>query len=155
MATFNLELPSDLMKDLKKVYDNSDKIFGEMTRAGAEVVEANVQNNAPEVLKSHVKVSRTYHTPTDGGINTKVYISGYIPFSDPNRKYFSRSGGSGKKYKTTDGVPADFLAQIYEYGRSSAPFPKKPFLRKSFKKDQIEQAMLEAQKKASGGILDE
>lgn len=155
MATFNLELPSDLMKDLKKVYDNSDKIFGEMTRAGAEVVEANVKNNAPEVLKSHVKVSRTYHTPTDGGINTKVYISGYIPFSDPNRKYFSRSGGSGKKYKTTDGVPADFLAQIYEYGRSSAPFPKKPFLRKSFKKDQIEQAMLEAQKKASGGILDE
>lgn len=155
MAKFNLELPSDLMKDLKKVYDDSDKIFGEMTRAGAEVVESNVQNNAPQVLKSHVKVSRTYHTPTDGGINTKVYISGYIPFSDPNRKYFSRKGGSGKTYKTSDGVPADFLAQIYEYGRSTSPFPKKPFLRKSFKKDQIEQAMLEAQKKASGGILDE
>lgn len=155
MAKFNLELPSDLMKDLKKVYDDSDKIFGEMTRAGAEVVESNVQNNAPQVLKSHVKVSRTYHTPTDGGINTKVYISGYIPFSDPNRKYFSRKGGSGKTYKTSDGVPADFLAQVYEYGRSTSPFPKKPFLRKSFKKDQIEQAMLEAQKKASGGILDE
>ena len=155
MATFNLELPSDLMKDLKKVYDNSDKIFGEMTRAGAEVVESNVKNNAPQVLKSHVKVSRTYHTPTDGGINTKVYLSGYIPFSDPNRKHFSRSGGSGKKYQTSDGVPADFLAQMYEYGRSTAPFPKKPFLRKSFKKDQIEQAMLETQKKASGGILDE
>jgi hypothetical protein len=155
MAKFNLELPSDLMKDLKKVYDDSDRIFGEMTRAGAEVVESNVQNNAPQVLKSHVKVSRTYHTPTDGGINTKVYISGYIPFSDPNRKYFSRKGGSGKTYKTSDGVPADFLAQIYEYGRSTAPFPKKPFLRKSFKKDQIEQAMLETQKKASGGILDE
>jgi hypothetical protein len=155
MAKFNLELPTEMMNDLKKIYDNSDEIFGEMTRAGAEVVEDQVKVNAPEVLKTHVKVSRTYKTPTDGGINTKVYLSGYIPFSDPNRKYFSRSGGSGKKYVTSDGVPADFLANIYEYGRSNAPFPKKPFLRKSFKKDQIEKAMLEAQKKASGGILDE
>ena len=34
-------------------------------------------------------------------------------------------------------------------------FPKKPFVRKAFKKKEIEAAMLEAQSKASGGLLDE
>lgn len=155
MAKFQLELPNDIMKDLKKINDNSDKIFGEMTRAGASVVESNMKNNAPKVLKTHIKTSRTYKTPSDGGINTKVYVSGYIPFSDPNRKYFSRSGGSGKTYKTSDGVPADFLGNIYEYGRSTSRFPKHPFMRKSFKKDQIEEAMMKKQKEASGGLLDE
>ena len=32
MAMFKAELPKDIMKDFKKIYDNSDKIFGEMTR---------------------------------------------------------------------------------------------------------------------------
>jgi len=155
MARFQMELPTDLMKDIETLEKNSKKIFGEMTKAGAEVVEKNMTNNAPNDLKSHIKISKTYDTPTDGGVNTKVYISGYIPFSDPNRKYFSRSGGSGKTYRSTEGVPASFLAQLYEYGRSTAPFPKKPFMRKSFRKAEIEAAMMKAQKEASGGIIDE
>ena len=155
MAKFELQLPDTLMKDFQKIYDNADEIFGEMTQAGAEVVEKNMKANAPSKLGNYVKTTKVYKTPSDDGINTKVYISGYLPFSSPGRKYFSRSGSSGKSYRTTDGVPADFLAKIYEYGRSTAPFPKHPFVRKAFKKSDIEKAMLDAQKKASGGLLDE
>lgn len=156
MARFEIELPTDVIKDLEKVTKDADKIFGEMTKAGAEVVEKNMKASAPSELVPHIKTSVVYKTPSDGGINTKVYISGYLPFSNPNRKYFSRANGSGKTVRTTDGVPADFLAKMYEYGRSNGnPFPKKPFMRKAFKKNEIEQAMLKAQKEASGGILDE
>lgn len=154
MARFVREMPKEIMEDFKKIHDNAEEIFGEMTRAGAEVALNSVKANAPlSELKSYVKLSKTYKTPSDGGINTKVYFSGYLPFKG-NRKTFSRRGRSGGKvYTTTKGVPADFLAQVYEYGRSDRPFPKKPFFRKSFRKAQIEKAMLKAQERASGGLL--
>ena len=152
---FKLELPTQIMKDIEKVYKNTDEMLGEMTRAGAAVVEANMREGAPDTLKNYVKTTRTYRTPSDGGINTKVIVKGYIPFSDPNRKGFTRKGGGGDSYTTDKGVPAEFLANLYEHGRSTAPFPKKPFVRKAFKKKEIEAAMLEAQSKASGGLLDE
>ena len=154
MAKFVLEMPTDVMNDLEKISKDADKIFGKMTQAGAEAVERNMKASAPKELVPYIKTTRVYKTPTDGGINTKVYISGYIPFSDPNRKYFSRSNGSGKTVRTSDGVPADFLAKVYEYGRSNAPFPKRSFMRKSFRKSDIEDAMLKAQIEASGGILE-
>lgn len=155
MAKFKMELPVDEIKQMQKLAKDMDKICGAMTQAGAEVVKKYMEINAPAPLRGHMKTSVTYTTPTDGAINTKVYVSGYIPFSNPNRSYFSRSGGSGRVYHTTKGVPAEFLANLYEYGRSTAPFPKHPFMRKSIKKSEIEAAMLEAQKYASGGILDE
>ena len=152
MAKFELELPTDIINTIQKVYDNSDEIFGEMTRAGADVVAHNIRETAPDVIKPYVRKTKTYKTPSDDGINTKAYISGYIPFSG-NRTKFSRAGGNGKTYVTSKGVPADFLAMLYEYGRSTAPFPKHPFLRKAFKRKEIEEAMLKTQSKASGGIL--
>jgi hypothetical protein len=156
MARFTLNLPTKELEEFKKIYGDVDEIFGEMTRAGAEVALKEMLANCPNPeLRKYGKLTRTYKTPSDGGINTKAYFSGYIPFSNPNRKYFSRKGGNGSTYSTTKGVPADFLAKIYEYGRSGLPFPKKPFVRKSFDKGKIEKAMLEAQKKASGGLLDE
>jgi hypothetical protein len=101
-------------------------------------------------------LTRTYKTPSDDGINTKVIFSGYLPFSTPGRTSFLRRGrGGGKVYSTSKGVPADFLAIIFEYGRSNAPFPKRPFFRRSFNEAKINKAMLDAQKTASGGILDE
>lgn len=156
MAKFKMELPTDIMKDFQRIYDNADEIFGEMTKAGAEVALNNIKATAPNAeLASHAKLTRTYKTPSDQGIATKVYFSGYIPFKG-NRRYFVRRGRKGGKvYRSTKGVPAEFLALVYEYGRSGAPFPKKPFIRKAFKKSQIESAMLEAQKRASGGLLDE
>ena len=142
---FKMELPTEEIKKFQKLEHDTDNILAEMTKAGAEVVAKNMESGAPDVLKGHIKISKTYETPTDGGINTKVYISGYIPFSDPNRKYFTRAGGSGKSYSTTKGVPADFLANIFEYGRDGLPFPKRPFVRKAFKDGEVAEAMHKVQ----------
>ena len=83
-----------------------------------------------------LKITRTYKTPSDDGINTKVGFYGYF------------TNKEGKK------VPAPLVANVFEYGNSTTGF-KKPFFRKAFKKGEIEQAMYEAQSRASGGILDE
>ena len=147
MAKFKLELPNDLIKEMQNIEKNAEKMMGEMTRAGAEIVLNNVKATVPlSEMASHIKLTRTYKTPSDEGINTKVYFSGYLPFSDPKRKYFTRRSGRNI-YRSTEGVAVDFLAKVYEYGRKSAPFPKKPFFRKAFKKTQIEGAMLKVQEK--------
>lgn len=142
MAKFEMELPTEIMKDIQKIYNNSEKIFGEMTRAGIDVVNHNIQANVPPSIRNSkmmdcLRVTRTYRTPSDDGINTKVGFYGYFENED------------GKT------VPAPLVANVFEYGRSNAPFPKQPFLRKSFKKGEIEKVMLQAQKRASGGLLDE
>ena len=140
MARFELQLPEGLMKDFQKLYNDADKIFGAMTEAGADVVMANVKNNVPASFRgsnimSCLRKTRVYRTPTDDGINTKVGFYGYFVNRDGKRE------------------PAPLVVNVFEYG--SSKFPKKPFFRKSFRKDQIEKAMLETQKKLSGGLLDE
>lgn len=155
MAKFDMQLPKDLMSDLRKLDTNADKIFGDMTKAGAEVALSAVRSTAPDILKPYAKLTRTYKTPSDDGINTKVIFSGYLPFSGKRTDFLRRGRGGGKVYSTSKGVPADFLAIMYEYGRSNAPFPKKPFFRRSFNEAKINKAMLDAQKTASGGIIDE
>lgn len=149
MARFEMQLPTDLIKDFENLNKNSVKMFEEMTRAGAEVAASKIKANVPiPEMASHVKLTKTYRTPSDDGINTKVYFSGYLPFSNPNRKYFSRRGRQGGAiYSTEKGVPVDFLAQVFEYGRSTYPFPKKPFVRKSFMQQEITKVMLEVQGK--------
>lgn len=155
MAKFDMQLPKDLMSDLRKLDTNADKIFGDMTKAGASVALSEVRSNAPDILKPYAKLTRTYKTPSDDGINTKVIFSGYLPFSGNRTSFLRRGRGGGKVYSTSKGVPADFLAIMYEYGRSNLPFPKRPFFRRSFNEAKINKAMLDAQKTASGGILDE
>ena len=156
MARFVMNYPNDVLKDLRQIYDNADEIFGGMTRAGAEVaLNAMIEKCPNDKLKDYAKLTKTYKTPSDGGINTKAMFTGYLPFSDPHRKYFSRKGGNGETYVTDKGVPADFLAKLYEHGRSNAPWPKQPFVRKAFNKQKIEKAMLAEQKRLSHGLLDE
>lgn len=140
MAKFELELPESLIKDFQKINSNAQEIFEGMTRAGAEIVMGNVQNNLPDQLKTsnivdNLKMTRSYKTPSDDGINTKVAFYGYFTNRD------------GKE------VPAPLIANLFEYGRSDSPFPKQPFLRKSFRKGEIEKAMLKAQRELSGGLL--
>lgn len=142
MAKFAVELPTEILKDFEKIHGNAEKIFGGMTKAGAQVVLKNIKANVPPSLKKSqimacLKMTQTYETPSDGGINTKVGFFGYFTNED------------GRE------TPAPLVCNVFEYGRSNAPFPKQPFLRKSFKKTQIEKAMLEAQVKLSGGLLDE
>lgn len=141
MAKFELQLPDEIMRDFQRIHDNSEEIFGAMTKAGAEVVESNIKANLPQSIRNSkmmdcLRVTRTYKTPSDDGINTKVGFYGY----------FQNENG--------ETVPAPLVANVFEYGRSNLPFPKQPFMRKSFKKAQIEQAMLDAQRKASGGLLE-
>ena len=141
MAQFNEELPDKLIKDFLRLAIDSEKLLEEMTKAGAKVVEQNIKRTVPvKELARYVKVSRSYKTPSDGGINTQVYINGYMPFKGGRTSFTQKRGVSTRR-----GVPADFIAKLYEYGRSTSPFPKRPFMRKAFKKNEIETAMLRVQ----------
>ena len=141
MARITMEMPTEIMEDIQKINDNWEEIFGGMTKAGADIAYQSVLANLPASLKSSnfascVKETRTYLTPSDDGIATQVIIDGYF---------------TNKEGET---VPAPLVANVFESGRSNAPFPKQPFWRKSFKKGAIEKAMLDAQKRLSGGLLE-
>lgn len=142
MAKFSMELPNEIIRDMQKIYGNTEEIFGAMTEAGADVVMSDLQANVPASfhnsdIMSCLRKTKVYKTPSDGGINTKVGFFGYFTNEDGKR------------------TPAPLVANVFEYGRSNSPFPKQPFLRRSFNKSRIEAAMLRMQKKASGGLLDE
>lgn len=147
MAQFIAMLPDKELKQLEKLGVNSEKMLGEMTKAGAEVVERNIIANAPQGIKqdpelmSKLKLSRVYKTPSDDGINTKVaffYDAGY---------FINRNG---------EQTPIPLVLNMFEFGSSKREYPKKPFIRKSFKKGEIEAAMKKVQEKyLKGTILDE
>lgn len=134
MAKFELELSNDIMKQFSDLDKNLDKMLGEMTEAGAKVVLENIKTNVPHswfssnIMKC-LKVTKTYKTPSDDGVNTKVAFYGY---------FINRNG---------EKIPAPLVANVTEYGRSNSPYPKKPFMRKSFKKAEIEKAMEKIQDK--------
>lgn len=134
MAKFDMELPNELIKELKDFEQNTEKMMGEMTTAGAKVVHSLVLSNMKGSFKSTkglancLKVTKVYRTPSDDGINTKVAFYGYFKNSQ------------GKK------VPAPLVANAREYGTSRGE-KKKTFFRKSFNKSQIESAMLKVQEK--------
>lgn len=134
MAKFQLELPNELLKELKSLEQNTEKMMEEMTKAGAEVVYNNIKANAPSSLKKSnimkcLKITKTYKTFSDDGVNTKVGFYGYF---------------KNEKGVTT---PAPLVVNVFEYGRSGKKFPKKPFVRKSFNKASITNAMLKVQEK--------
>lgn len=134
MARFKNALPTDLIKEFESLNINTQKMLGEMTKAGAETVRSNVKANSPSEIKdseimSHLTVSKTYKTPSDDGINNKVLFSGY---------FINRNG------KRT---PVPLVINMFEYGSSKRNYPKKPFFRKSFRKKQIEESMLKVQDK--------
>lgn len=134
MARFNAELPNDIIKEFNKLEKDTTKMLGEMTRAGAEVVMQNIKSSVPaswyssNIMKC-LKITDTYETPSDDGVNTKIAFYGY---------FINRNG---------ERIPAPLVANVTEYGRSNSKYPKKPFLRRSFKKSQIEKAMQAVQDK--------
>lgn len=142
MAKFVMELPDDIQKDINYISHHFEDIFGGMTRAGAEEVRQRVLANMPSAIReggmaNNVSTTRTYKTPSDDGINTKVIISGY--FTNKN----------GEK------TPAPLVANMFEYGSTTREYPKHPFFRRSFNKQAVMKVMLEEQKRLSKGILDE
>jgi len=134
LARFKAELPNDIIKQFETVEKNADVMLAEMTEAGARVVLENVKASVPSSWYSSnimkcLKVTRSYKTPSDDGVNTKVAFYGYFINRDNKR------------------IPAPLVANVTEYGRHNSPYPKKPFMRKSFKKAQIEKAMQAVQDK--------
>lgn len=134
MAKFESELPTELMQVFEHLEADTKQMLEEMTQEGAKTVLANVNANVPSSFHSSsimgcLQMTRPYETPSDGGINTKVAFYGYFTNED------------GKK------TPAPLVCNLFEYGRSSSPYPKHPFMRKSFKKGQIEAAMRKVEDK--------
>ncbi len=135
MAKYRMELPTELMQIFKNLDQNSEKMLGEMCQAGAEVVKETTWMNMPKGLKDGIGsgdnliTSRIYKTPSDDGINCQCMIVGY--FTNENGKQ----------------TPAPLVANMFEYGSRQRKYPKHPFFRKSFRKAQIEKAMLDVQKK--------
>jgi len=134
LAKFKAELPNDIIKQIEGIEKNTEKMLAEMTEAGAKVVLSNIKSSVPaswyssNIMKC-LKVTRTYKTPSDDGVNTKVAFYGYFINRNNER------------------IAAPLVANVTEYGRSNSPYPKKPFLRRSFKKAQIEKAMQSVQDK--------
>ena len=129
MAGFDLELPDDLVSNLKMITEKTDEMFGRMTKAGADVVYKEVMNNMKSSFKSTkslekgLRITKTYKTKSDDGINTKV---GFYRYND-------------KK------IPIPLIALAREYGTSRGE-KKKPFFRKAFNNTTaIENAMLKVQ----------
>ena len=131
MAGFSAELPNELIKSFQELENNTEEMLSEMTRAGAEVVykqvKANMKNSfkSTESLDKGLKITKSYRTPTDDGINTKVGFYGY------NDK----------------GVPIPLIAMAREFGTSRGE-KKKPFFRKAFRQESaITNAMIKVQEK--------
>lgn len=129
MAKFIGKMPTELIKEFEMLESQTEEMLEEMTKAGADVVYGNMSGAIPSCLRGNLIKTRTYKTPSDDGINTKVMVSGY---------FFNKNG------KLT---PAPLVANLFEYGRSNSPYPKRPFLRRSFTAGTIKSAMLAVQKR--------
>lgn len=134
MATYKAELPNEIIKEINKLAGDTEIMLEDMTQAGARIVYENIKVGVPQSwfdsnIMRCLQITKTYKTPSDDGVNTKVAFYGY--FQNRNNK------------KT----PAPLVVNVTEYGRSNSPYPKHPFVRRAFKKSQIEKAMLAVQKK--------
>lgn len=131
MAKFKSEIPKELLDQLATL--EQGKMVEEMVDAGATVVYENIKRNMTsafkdtEELKKTLRRTKVYKTRADDGVNEKVAFYGYF------------INKQGKK------VPAPLVVQAREYGTSRGE-AKKPFIRRSFNKAQIERAMLDVQK---------
>lgn len=134
MAKFEEQLPTDIIDVFEELSGNTQKMLKEMTKAGAKTVLANIILNVPatfhgsEIMKC-LKLTRSYRTPSDGGWNTKVAFYGY---------FYNKAG---------DKMPAPFVCNLFEYGRSNSPYPRDPFMRRSFVSSEIISAMVKVQDK--------
>lgn len=137
MANFKEELPQELIKQFEGLEVNTTEMMQEMTKAGAKIVYKNVLSNMKKSFKSTkslekgLRLTKVYRTSNDE-ISSKIAFYGY----DKNKKT--------KKYP--NGVPIPLIALAREYGTSSGE-QKKPFFRQSFKRKEIEDAMLKIQEK--------
>lgn len=137
MAKFKAELPNDLIKVFDELETDTPIMMGEMCKAGAQVVYNKIVSHLGQSFKridtllEGLKITKVYKTPSDDGINVHIGFYGY-------------KKGTPKTNRHPYGTAIPLIAMAREYGTSSGE-EKKPFLRKSFVKKEIEQAMLEVQ----------
>ena len=135
MARAQFEIPKELINQMKKLDQDTPEMMKAMVEAGAETVLERMRANAPAGMKSSPQLmaclgtTRPYETPSDDAINVKVGFAGYFTNEKGER------------------TPAPLVANVFEYGRSGEPFPKQPFMRKSFNKSAINRAMEDVQKR--------
>lgn len=175
MAKFSAELPIDLINQFTELYKSgATEMMKEMTQAGAEIAYNNIKANMksafknPESLEPHLKITKTYRSMYDDGINTKVAFYGYKKgtegkttkstkthtygkLNNKDKTIWQNRGRVGqtsvKTYSHNYGVPVPMIVIQREYGNSKTGEKKKPFIRPAFKKAQITQAMLKVQEK--------
>ena len=128
MAKVKVELPNEIIQQLEKLNQDTPKMMKAMVEAGAETVLSRIKANAPAGMQGSpimacLGTTKAYEAPSDDSINMKVGFAGYFTNEDGVR------------------APAPLVANVFEYGRSSSPFPKQPFMRKSFNKRAITKAM--------------
>lgn len=159
MAKIKVKLPTDIINAFNKLDKSASLMCTEMTRKGAEVSYDNVVRNMEKVfddpraklepLKKCLKITRSYVTPSDDGINTKVGFYGYFinrygkRVPAPLVVYAREYGTYQKNVKHNPdarSLKKDEYMQLY--GEA-----KRPFFRKSFNKKQIMSAMDEVQEK--------
>lgn len=134
MAKAKFEIPNELIAQMKKLEQDTPEMMKAMVEAGAETVLERMKSTAPAGMKSSpimncLCTTKPYEAPSDDSINVKVGFAGYFTNEDGKR------------------TPAPLVANIFEYGRSGEPFPKQPFMRKSFNKGAITKAMEAVEKK--------
>ena len=128
MAKVKVELPNEIIQQLEKLNQDTPKMMKAMVEAGAETVLSHIKANAPAGMQGSpimacLGTTKAYEAPSDDSINMKVGFAGYFTNEDGVR------------------TPAPLVANVFEYGRSNSPFPKQPFMRKSFNKRAITKAM--------------
>ena len=129
-----MNLPNDIISQFDKLEKGTEEMLEEMVKAAADVVMSNIKANVPPSwhgsnIMNCLKMTDPYKTPSDDGVNVKIAFYGYFV------------GKDGRKHI------APLVGNVTEYGRSSSGYPKHPFMRKSFNKKDIEEAMLKVQKK--------
>ena len=127
MGAISFTLPMAELNFLRHCALNSEKICGEIVKAGGKTAYENVKANAPASFKKSnimkkLKMTTVYRTPSDGAINIKIGFYGY--FINHNKKV----------------TPAPLVANVFEYG--SFKFPKRPFFRRSMRSRQIIASMM-------------
>ena len=88
MARFHQELPNDLIKVFEDLETNCEDIFGEMCRAGVEVVYNNVKSNMSKVSGSAKDVTKEMQSMQSRG-------SGFMRNLASSANTYSRSIVSG------------------------------------------------------------
>lgn len=141
MAKLEVKIDTKLLNDLEKLDNGLYHIANQMVLAGAEKLYRNVVANLPPQLEKSnfrrcVIRSKAYKTPSNGRVNCKVFIID---------GYFTNHLGE----RTT----APLVANLFEYGRHDGKYPRRPFFHRSIKKNEIIDAMYQAQVKASGGLM--